>query len=72
MESANTNVLINRKIKKRSMIAEVWKRLRKNKGAVFGMCLALLMVLIALTSGFFFEHQSSSAVSILGTPIRYG
>ena len=51
MESTNTNALINRKIKKRSMIAEVWKRLRKNKGAVFGMCLALLMVLIAITSG---------------------
>ena len=58
MESTNTNALINRKIKKRSMIAEVWERLRKNKGAVFGMCLALLMVLIAITSGFLFDYET--------------
>ena len=58
MESTNTNALINRKIKKRSMIAEVWKRLRKNKGAVVGMCLALLMVLIAITSGFLFDYET--------------
>ena len=58
MESSKDNVLITRKIKKRSMIAEVWKRLRKNKGAVFGMCLALLMVLIAITSGFIFDYET--------------
>ena len=58
MESNNRVTAKPRKIKKRSMIAEVWKRLRKNKGAVFGMFLALVMVLIAITSGFIFDYET--------------
>ena len=43
--------------KKRSLWADVWKRLRKNKTAVVGMALFLLILLTCLLSPFFYSYK---------------
>lgn len=52
--------------KKRSQLAEVWKRLRKNKGAVIGMCVILLIILIALSSNIIFDYE----VDVIGQNVK--
>ena len=47
-----------KKYKRRSQIAEVWHRLKKNKGAVIGLVVFTIIVLIALFSGFIFDYET--------------
>lgn len=47
-----------KKYKRRSQIAEVWHRLKKNKGAVIGLVVFLVIVLIALLSGVIFDYDT--------------
>ena len=44
--------------KKRSLWADVWKRLRKNKTAVAGMILFLCILLVCLLSPVFFSYEN--------------
>ena len=66
--------------KSRSMGAETWRRLKKNKGAIIGLCFFALLVLIAIFSSVIFDYetdiigqniserlQSPSAKHLLGT-----
>ena len=45
------------KYKKRSAAADVWKRLCRNKGAVAGMILLSLIILVALASPCLFDYE---------------
>jgi len=45
-------------IKSRSLAEETWRRLLKNKGAVFGMCFLILLVVVALLSGFIYDYDT--------------
>ncbi|MEA4920940.1 MAG: ABC transporter permease [Clostridiaceae bacterium] len=68
----------------RSQMGEVFHRLKKNKGAMLGLFVAILLVLVALFSGFFLDYdtqvigqntaerlQSPSVSHIMGTD-EYG
>lgn len=44
--------------KRTSQIGEVWRRLKKNKLAVFGLCLLALLILVALFSGLIFDYET--------------
>ena len=46
-----------REYKKRSLWADVWKRLRKNKTAVIGMVLFLIILLACLVSPLFYSYN---------------
>ena len=48
----------SQKYKKRSAFATVWKRLCKNKGAVGGMILLALIILVALASPYVFDYEA--------------
>ncbi len=45
-------------IQSRSLAQETWRRLLKNKGAVFGMCFLVLLVIVALLSGFLYDYDT--------------
>lgn len=45
-------------IKSRSLAEETWRRLLKNKGAVFGMCFLVLLVVAAILSGWIYDYDT--------------
>lgn len=53
----NNVVLASQKYKKRSQGAEIWRRMRKNKGAMLGLVLVVLIVLTAIFSGVFLDYE---------------
>lgn len=44
--------------RERSQWGEVWHRLRKNKGAMLGLSVVLLLIFIALFSGVFLDYET--------------
>lgn len=41
----------------RSMAQETWRRLKKNKGAMFGIAFLLLLVLATIVASFIFDYD---------------
>ncbi len=58
MAANKEQVLASRRYAKRSQGAEVWRRLRKNKGAMLGLFLLLVIVAIAILSGFLLDYDT--------------
>lgn len=44
--------------KKRSALTAMWRQLRKNKGALIGLALLVLIVVVALASPYFFNYDT--------------
>ena len=55
---ADETMLVSKKYKRRSQAAEIWRRMRKNKGAMLGLVLVILIVLIAIFSGIFLDYET--------------
>ena len=47
----------NISVKKRSITVEVWRRLRKNKGAMIGLGVVVLLIIVALTAPLMLDYQ---------------
>lgn len=47
-----------KKIKSRSQLQEVWRRLKKNKGAMLGLFFLIALALIAISGGFVFDYET--------------
>lgn len=45
------------KIKSRTMAQETWRMLKKNKGAMIGLTFTILLIVIAIASGFIFNYE---------------
>ena len=45
-------------IKSRTLAQETWRRLLKNKGAVIGMTFLILLVVVAIASGFIYDYDT--------------
>ncbi len=58
---------VNKKYKKRSQLAEVWIRLKRNRAAIMGMILFCTLVLISLLSGVLYDYQEDA---LLQDPIH--
>lgn len=54
----NTKELVSKKYAKRSFGAEIWHRLKKNKGAVVGMVIILLITVIAISAPYVFNYET--------------
>lgn len=54
----NTTLRASQKYKKRSTFASIWQQLRKNKGAVIGLVLLVLIILVALLSPYIFDYET--------------
>ena len=55
-----------KQFKKRSLWADVWRRFRKNRMAVLGIIIFVLLVLTALTAPLFFDYQND----VIGINVR--
>ncbi len=50
--------LVSKKYAKRSTMGEIWHRLKKNKGAMFGLFLIVTIFTIAIVSQFAFDYRT--------------
>lgn len=62
---AKKELSAKRKYKKRSLWGDIWKRIRKNKTAVFGMALFAVILLVCLSAPIFFNYNKDI---IVGNP----
>ena len=61
MMSADTmeqQVSVLKQHKRRSQAAEVWHRMKKNRGAMLGLAIVILLAVVALGAGFFFDYET--------------
>lgn len=49
---------ITKKYKKKSQSAEVWHRLRRNKAAMLGLVVAILLILMAIFSSTLYDYET--------------
>ena len=54
----NTKLRASQKYKKRSTFDSIWRQLRKNKGAIVGMILLVVIIIIALVSPYIFNYET--------------
>ena len=47
--------------KQRSMLAETWKRLKKNKGAMIGLVIVTVLFLLAIFAGVIYDYDTEIA-----------
>ncbi len=50
-------VSISKKYAKRSQMAEIWRNLKKNKGAVIGLVLIVLLILLAVSAPLIYDYE---------------
>lgn len=63
MAKKNTNTTTTKEIKRRGPVAEVWHYFIRNKGAVVGLIIFGLIVLIAIAGYFLIDYQSIVALN---------
>ena len=56
--AAEKKVLASRRYAKRSQSAEIWHRLRKNKGAMLGLAIMIAIILIAIGSNISLDYDT--------------
>ena len=54
----NTKLRASQKYKKRSTFDSIWRQLRKTKGAIVGMILLVVIIIIALVSPYIFNYET--------------
>lgn len=54
----DVNVLVSQKYKKRSTMRNIWNQLKKNKGAILGIIIISLIVLLAIFSPVIFSYEN--------------
>ena len=57
MNVKNADIAIEEVYTGRSMAQETWRRLKKNKGAMFGIAFLLLLVLATIVASFIFDYD---------------
>lgn len=55
--AASGNLLASKKYAKRSQVAEIWRNLKKNKGAIIGLIIMVLLAVIAFAAPLFFDYE---------------
>ena len=57
LKRGDEKVVAEKTIKNRSQTQEVWRRLKKNKGAMIGLIFLTLLIIIAISSDFIFDYD---------------
>lgn len=55
---AENKNLVSKKYAKRSQMAEIWRNLRKNKGAIIGLGIVALLVIVALAAPLIYDYET--------------
>ena len=50
--------LASKKYTKRSQMAELWRNLKKNKGAMIGLVIVIILILLAIFAGVIFDYET--------------
>ncbi len=58
MENKTPEAPSAKQYKRRSALQETWRRFRKNPGAMLGLIMVILIVTIAIASGFIFDYKT--------------
>jgi len=53
-----STILKRKKVKKRSQLKSIWFQFKKNKLAMFGLFIFMVLVMIAVFSGFFLDYET--------------
>lgn len=56
--SLNGQIMVSKKYAKRSQLAEIWRRLRKNRGAMIGLLIVIILVITALSVNLFLDYDT--------------
>ncbi|MBQ8591075.1 MAG: ABC transporter permease [Firmicutes bacterium] len=51
---------VQKKYKKKSRLSEIWRQFRKNKAAVFGLVVLLIIILAACSADLFWDYQKDA------------
>jgi len=62
-DSAARNMDITRKYKKKSRLAETWRRFKKNKSAVIGLVAVICIILIAIFADFIVDFERAIMIN---------
>lgn len=65
MSEMKTQTSVAKKYRKRSAMGEIWHRFRKNKGAVVGMIILVILFAVALTIDFWLDQELVIGMNIL-------
>ncbi len=57
MAASTNQELVSKKYAKRSQMAEIWRNLKKNKGAIIGLVIVVLLVIMAIGAPLFLDYQ---------------
>jgi len=63
MRKKQTATLVSRKYAKRGPFAETWHRMRKNPGAVFGLVVLSILILLMIYSFIFIDYRQATAMN---------
>ena len=58
MTNVHTEKMVSRKYVKRSQTAEIWRRLKKNKGAMVGLAIVIILAFIALFANVLLDYET--------------
>ena len=67
----NTKLRASQKYKKRSTFDSIWRQLRKNKGAIVGMILLVVIIIIALASPYIFNYETDVIANNVKERMQY-
>ncbi len=56
--SVQGDILASKKYKKRSQLADLWRNLKRNKGAIIGLVIIILLVIMALAAPLIFDYNT--------------
>ena len=64
VKAASGDTLVSRQYAKRSRMGEIWHRMKRNKGAVVGMCIIIALILIMIYTAIFVSYDSVTAMDV--------
>lgn len=67
MEKSNSGEVL----KSRTLAQETWRRLLKNRGAVIGMCFLVLLILVAIGAGFYYDYDTDITQIVMSQALQH-
>ena len=63
--------LVSQKYRKRSRMGEIWHRLKKNKGAMLGLAIVILLIVIAIAAGYVLDYETQIITQTISERLQH-
>ena len=70
-QSRTTASVASKRYKKRSQAAQIWHNFRKNKGALIGICVLLVMIIATIITGFAVDYNTQVVRQVAKERLQY-